>query len=206
MVSLRAALPVLGPGIWPCFGLCAALGLYLAPIPRAHADPLSLRHAGPEQGLVIEAGWPTVSAGWWLDPKLGVAVSWRLPAAAIEAGAGTRRQFALGEGPWNLDVYAAGGVLVPTVDPGVALSATPAAQLGRRGSGIVLDVGLALPLELALLPTRQLRVPVLLEAGTGGDLGPLEIGLRGRFGPVLTFPGETGFTLQGSLWGRFPGE
>ncbi len=183
----------------------ALLGVLLCLAPRtAVADPVTLRHGAPERGLVFQAGWPDVGAAWWLGPRLGVAVEWKLPASAVAASVGTRRRVPLGSGPWAFDAFLAGGVLVPTVNPGLALSATPAVQLGRRGERVELDLGLAMPLELQLISERRLRAPLLLEAGFGGDLGPVALGLRGGFGAVLTEPGALGFLLQWSLWVRVP--
>jgi hypothetical protein len=170
----------------------------------AMADPVTLRHGAPAEGLVVQAGWPDVSAAWWLQPELGVALAWRLPAAAVSASVGTRRRLPLGSGAWSLDGYLAGGLLVPTVDPGLALTATPALQIARRGARGELDLGVAVPLELQVLSERRLRAPVLLELGGGVVLGPAELGLRGGFGPVFTAPGAMGFALQWSLWVRVP--
>ncbi len=170
----------------------------------AAADPITLRQGDPRQSLVLQAGWPQAGVAWWLRPELGLAVAWRLPAAAIEASLGTRRRVALGTGPWALDLFLAGGLLAPMVDPGLAVSATPAIQLGRRGARGELDLGLALPLELQVLSARQLRAPLLLEAGFGVDLGPVAIGARGGLGPVLSAPGALGFAVQWSLWLRAP--
>jgi hypothetical protein len=181
--------------------LCA--GLCCLPRPVA-ADPVTLRHGDPQEGLVLQAGWPQVSAAWWLGPDLGLALAWRLPASAVSASAGTRRRTVLGAGPWALDTFLAGGLLVPMVDPGLALTATPALQLGRRGEHGELDLGLAAPLEIELVPTRRLRAPLLLEAGFGVELGPIEAGLRGGFGPVLLAPGALAFATQWSLWVRAP--
>ena len=181
--------------------VCAALGGLARP---AAADPVALRHGSPDQGLVLQAGWPHVSAAWWQRPGLGFAVGWRLPASAVSAAVGTRRRVALGQGPGALDASLAGGLLVPTVDPGLALTATPALQLGLRGERGELDLGLALPVELQVLTDRRLRVPVLLEAGFSVALRPLELGLRGGLGPVLSAPGATSIALQWSLWARVP--
>lgn len=189
---MRTLLPVL---------LCV---LALGSARPALADPVALRHGAPAEGFVLQAGWPDVSAAWWLQPELGVALAWRLPASAVSASVGTRRRLPLGSGPWALDGYLAAGLLVPTVDPGLALTATPALQLARRGSRGSLDLGVALPLELQLLTERRLRVPVLLELGGGAVLGPIELGLRGGFGPVFTAPGAMGFALQWALWVRVP--
>jgi hypothetical protein len=182
------------------FASLVALGLVWAP--AAAADPLALRHGEPAEGLVLEAGWPHVSAGWWWRPDRGLALSWRLPAASVEVSLGTRWLAVLGKGPWCAQAFLAGGLLVPTVEPGLALSATPAAQLARRGDRIDLELGLAVPAELQLLEERRLRAPLMAEAGFGVDVGGLELGLRGGFGVVTTAPGATGFALQGSLWAR----
>jgi hypothetical protein len=184
--------------------LLAAPLLALLWTPSAAADPLALRHGEPTEGLVMEAGWPHLSAGWWWRPDRGVALSWRLPAASVEASYGTRWRAELGTGPWCAEAFLAGGLLVPTVEPGLALSATPAAQLARRGDRIDLELGLAAPTELQLLEERRLRAPLLAEAGLGVDLGGLELGLRGGFGAVFSAPGATGFALQGSVWARLP--
>ena len=175
-----------------------------SPAPPAAADPLALRHGGPERGLVVEGGWPTVSAGWWVGPGLGLAVDWRLPAGAIGASLGTRTTVSNGPRHGGVDLFGAGGALVPLVDPGLALTATPAVQAGKRGPTTHVTIGLAAPVELLLVPRAQLRLPVLLELRFGGKLGPLWLGLRGGIGPVLTAPGDPGFALQWSLWLRAP--
>ncbi len=117
---------------------------------------------------------------------------------------GTRKAVADGPKHGGVDLFVAGGVLMPLIDPGVALTATPAIQLGKRGPTTHLTIGLAAPLEVLLAPSLQLRAPVLLELRLGGNLGPLWLGLRGGAGPVVTAPGATGFTLQWSLWVRIP--
>jgi hypothetical protein len=171
---------------------------------RASADPTSLRHGVEAQTLVVEGGWPTLSAGYWLGPGFGLAVDWRLPAAAVSGSVGTRKTLAHGPKHGVVDLFFAGGLLVPLVDPGIAVTATPAIQLGKRGPKSRATIGLAAPIEALLSPRPQLRVPVLLELHLGGNLGPFWLGVRGGVGPILSLPGATGFTLQWSLWVRVP--
>lgn len=181
--------------------LLALLASCAAP---AAADPLALRHGIEGKALVIDGGWPNLSVGYWVGPRLGLAVEWRLPAAAISGSVGTRKTVSHGPKHNGVDLFIAGGLLVPTILPGIAVTATPAIQLGKRGPKSHFTFGIAAPLEALLAPRAQLRVPVLLELRLGGKLGPLCVGLRGGAGPVFTAPGTTGFTLQWSLWIRFP--
>jgi len=103
-----------------------------------------------------------------------------------------------------VDLFVAGGVLVPTIDPGLALTATPAIQLGKRSEVGHATFGLAAPIEALLAPTLRLRLPVLLELRFGGNLGPFWLGVRGGAGMVLSAPGAAAFTAQWSVWVRIP--
>lgn len=171
----------------------------------AAAEPLALRHGGEDRALIVEGGWPNLSVGYWLGPKLGLAVDWRLPAAAISVSVGTRETLVHGPRHGGVDVFVSGGMLVPLIDPGLAVTATPAVQFGKRGPTTHVTLGFAAPLEFLMTPRTQLRAPVLLELRAGGNLGPFWIGLRGGVGPIVTYPGATGFTVQWSLWVRVPG-
>jgi hypothetical protein len=170
----------------------------------AAADPLALRHGVDGRAVVVEGGYPSISAGYWVGPALGLALDWRLPAAAVSGSIGTRKTVAQGPRHGGVDLFVAGGLLVPLVDPGVAITASPAIQMGRRGPKGHVTFGVAAPMEALLVPRARLRIPVLLELRVGGNLGPLWLGLRGGVGPVLNFPGATGFTVQWSLWVRVP--
>ena len=180
------------------------VGLGLAAVSGdALADPVALRHAGPAGGLVVDAGWPDVSAAWWLSDRLGVGVAWRLPASAVSGAVGLRRRKALGGSQWAVDLYGAAGVLVPTVDPGLALTATPAVRLGRDAR-LDFGLGLAVPVELPFLGERRLRAPVLAEATVGYDFGPVEAGVRVGAGPVINLPGPPSVAVRSHLWLRLP--
>lgn len=170
----------------------------------AAADPLALRHAVAGKTLVVEGGWPNVSVGYWVGPRLGLAVDWRLPAAAISASVGTAKTVSQGPKYGGVDLFFAGGLLVPLVTPGVAVTATPAIQLGKRGPKSHFTFGIAAPIEALLTPQPQLRAPLLLELRLGGEVGPLWIGLRGGAGPVIMLPGAMGFAMHWSLWIRVP--
>lgn len=170
----------------------------------AAADPMALRHDVEDKALVIEGGWPNLSVGYWVGPKLGLAVAWRLPAAAISASMGTRKTLSQGPKDGGVDLFIAGGLLVPTIIPGIAVTATPAIQMGKRAPKGHFTFGIAAPIEALLAPRAQLRVPVLLELRLGGKLGPLWLGLRGGLGPVLYAPGAPGFVVQWSVWIRIP--
>ena len=69
----------------------AALAWWLAAPSVCSADPLALRHALHTRGAVVDAGYPTLSAGVWITPAFGVAVDVRIPGSAIGVSAGTRR-------------------------------------------------------------------------------------------------------------------
>ena len=187
-----------------CLRMIALLLLMAACAVPAAAEPLALRHGIDAKALVVEGGWPNISVGYWVGPRLGLAVDWRLPAAAISASIGTRKTLSQGPKHNGVDVFVAGGVLVPTILPGVAFTATPAIQMGKRGPKSHFTFGIVAPIEAQLSPRTVLRVPVLLELRLGGDVGPLWIGLRGGAGPVLYAPGTTGFVIQWSVWFRIP--
>ncbi len=181
-----------------------ALSLTLATPRTAAADPLALRHGQPERGVIVEGGWPSVSAGVWLKPRLGLALDWRLPAAAAGLSIGTRRTLADGPRHGGVDLFVAGGVLVPFIEPGVALTATPAIQAGHRGGIAHVTIGLAAPIEARLAPEPQLRLPLLLELRLGFNLGPLWLGLRGGLGAALNTGGAGTILAHWSVWVRVP--
>ncbi len=172
----------------------------------ASADPLALRHGGPAPAVVVDAGWPTASVGAWLGPRTGFAVDLRLPASAVGVAMGTRHTRSDGPKHGGVDVFVAGGVLVPTLEPGVALTATPAIQAGHRGERAHVTVGLAAPIEALLVPRAAIRAPALLELRLGGNLGPLWLGVRGALGAVFASGSPPGFTVGWSLWLRIPAQ
>lgn len=154
----------------------------------ALADPVVLRGPAPEGALGVSIGSPELSAGGWIRPRLGVAVEARTGGTALGASVGTRATLAGRERPWGIDASLAAGWVLPTVDPALALSLTPALHAGWRGERFQAVLGLAAPLAARLAPRPDLRAPVLVEPWLGLRLGDVWLGARAGLG-VVAAPG-----------------
>jgi hypothetical protein len=177
-------------------GLCA---LTLARV--AEADPVALRVPVERQRVLIAAlGVPEMSVGWWFSERFALSAEWRLPASAAGASLGTRWTL-LGEPRgWGVDANLAVGVLIPLIEPGAAVSVTPSI-LGRwRGDHVVVGASVVAPIVARVLPSPDLRLPVLFEVWLGGHIARWRAGVHGAVGstwvPGLSWSG----TFQGTLY------
>jgi hypothetical protein len=164
------------------------------------ADPIALRVPVERRGMVLAAGAPEVSVGWWFTRRFGIAAEWRLPASAVGASVGARWTLvgeALG---WGVDAVVAVGAVVPLIDPGVALSVTPSLVGRWRGERVVVATSVAAPTVARFLPMPDLRLPLLVELWLGGRVGAWWAGVHGGVGstwvPGLAWSGA----FQGTVY------
>lgn len=178
--------------------------ILLLAVASAWADPVALRAVAPEESVVVAAGLPESSVGLWRG-RWGVSADVRWQGSAVGVSAGWRDRFAGNERGWRVDAFAAGSVVVPTIDPGVALGVTPALQGGWRGDRFSIALGAASPAVFRLAPGPAARVPLHLElrvgalrtveavayAGvTAGDAGP--VAFASGLNLVVTLGGSGG--------------
>lgn len=147
-------------GVWSCSS-------------AAWADPMALR--APAGSVVVVVGLPESSVAAALTPHLGVAVEVH-PFSAVGAAVGLRGDLFRGERAFGLELSAAGGLDLPLVDPGLAVSLTPAAELGWAGGSVDATLGLVVPAVVRVAPGADLRLPVLGELWLGGKVGALRLG------------------------------
>lgn len=174
----------------------------------ALADPFALRlptRGAPE--VVVAAGWPHQSGGFWLNDHLGVAAEIRVPLGSFGGSIGTRAVLARGRKGWVLEAFLAGGALHTLAEPGPALTCTGSV----RGSILVrsfdLGVGLAVPAVLRIgkgAHPVQGRLPVQVEIVIGVDVGPTRVGLAYATGLAMTTDGGFSNTMSGSVWLTVP--
>ncbi len=140
----------------------------------AMADPIALR--APAGAVAVVLAVPDSSIGVAVAPHLGVSVDvhgW----SAIGASVGYRADLYRAEGGFGVGFTVAGGPMVPVIDPGLALSATPSMAVGWVNRSLDATVGLTVPAVLRIAPGADLRLPVLGELWLGGSAGPVRLGV-----------------------------
>ncbi len=173
----------------------------------ASADPLILRAPLPPTASVgLAAGAPSLAAGGWFSQQLGAAVELVDGGAAVGVSAGSRTNLLGSDDRWGLDAYLAGGVAIPLIDPGLALTVTPALQGGWRGDRVRATLAIASPTQLRLTGF-QAKLPVVAEPWLLFRAGSVWFGAQGGFG-IAPVPGYSmSYVLQGSavIAGAFNG-
>lgn len=175
------------------------VALSLAPLP-SHADPIALR--GPTWGRVasFSAGTPELSAGAWLTERFGLAVEWRLPVAATGVSAATRWRLVGDVRGWGVDLTLAGGVVVPLLDPAVAVSITPSVAGRWRGQYLQVAAVLVAPTVVRIAPDTLVRLPLLAEAWIATHIASLSVGVQGSVGSVFVPGLSWSNAVQVSAW------
>jgi len=167
---------------------------WLAGMAAARADPVALR--GPVVGPTATAGLHDLSVGTPLPGNLSAAAELATNAASAGGSVGTRWVVGPDDGPRRLQAGVAGGVLVPMVQPGVAMTATGWMHGGWVGEVGSFVAGAAVPLAAG---TGGARLPLLLELQGGLAAGPVHIGARLAAGPVWTPGTDVATFLEPSL-------
>jgi len=161
------------------------LAVLLALTSVASADPLILRGLDTGRGPAVSGGSASVSAGGFITAHLGIAVELRLPADTVGASVGGRWTLVEGKRGWGLDAFAAGGLDIPTLRPGLALTTT-LALFGRvRRNRYQVALGAVSPSAVRLTGIPEARFPLLLEFWLGIRAGPVWLALQANAGAVL---------------------
>lgn len=180
----------------------ATLLLLCALTSPVRADPLALRAPFPTsreaRGVVAVVGWPDASLAWMPRPGLGVALEYRLPSDAAGVAVAWRRVLAEG-GRLSLAVVAGGGVKLPLIRAGLALTGQLALVGALRAGRFTGALSLASPCALRVVPDVETRLPLLLELWLTVRAGPLSIGLQGGAGATFSVGNAAQLALQGSL-------
>lgn len=136
-----------------------------------------------------------MSAGYWIDPHLGVSVDVTVPGA-VGVSVGTR--YAIGEAV-GLDLGIAGGPLLLLNGPSVGLTVAPYIHFALRGKGR-LNLGLALPGEVGFTPQgAQWAAPLLIDGAVGWTFGTVGVGLWGNVGTTVSVA-QWALAANGGLW------
>jgi hypothetical protein len=146
--------------------------MILAFIGLALADPIALR--APSGAVAVVLGVPDSSVAVSVAPHVGVSIDARA-LDAVGASVGYRSDLFRRDTGFGLEVSIAGGPMVPLLDPGLALSATPALALGWAHHSLDATIGVAIP-AVARFTGFDLRIPVLGELWLGGRIGPVRVG------------------------------
>ncbi len=158
----------------------------------ALADPVAMR---------APAAWPGATVGLH-DASVAVPLGEGRPwvalgsaanAASMDASVGQRWA---GEGVRRVQGGLAGGVLVPLVEPGFALTGTAWLQAGWVGERASFVAGAAAPVAVG---TGGSRMPLLFELQGGVRVGPVVLGGRLAAGPVATPGTDVSTYLEPSL-------
>ena len=166
----------------------------IALIAIAFADPVILR--APVHAAGLTAGLHDVSAGATWGDVASVAVEASTSGASAGASVGGRWFYGRPGGDARLQGGLSGGLLVPLVEPGVAVSATAWAHGGWIGDRGHFVAGAAAPLAVG---TAGLRLPLLLELQGGLRAGRVLVGARLSAGPVLTPGTDVSVWLEPAL-------
>lgn len=169
----------------------------------AWADPVALR--GPTPAWAGTVGAHELSLGAPVGP-VEVALEAGASGAAFGASVGRRAVLVGRERTWRLTAGIAGGLSVPALSPGLAVTATPwiaAGALGGRGTFRVLA---ASPAALQVIGGVEARVPALVELETGVRIGaggePRGLWVVGRLGlgPVFAPGTDVSTFLEPALY------
>lgn len=160
---------------------------------RASCDPIALRAPFEGRTAVAAGGAPECSVAFWLDRRFGVAVEWRLPASAVGADIGTRWTLLGDTLGWGVDLNASVGLTVPLIVPGVGVNITPSVVGRWRDEHFLVATSVAIPSIAQVLPSPDLRLPVMFELWLGGHYGRFRGALHGGVGstwmPGLSWSG-----------------
>jgi hypothetical protein len=150
-------------------------------IATAHADPVALR--APVASPALTAGSHDISVGGPLSNNRWVAAELGTDLGTLGASAGTRWALGPDDRPRVLQGGLAAGLLLPTVEPGLALTGTPWIHGGWVGRAGALVAGAAMPLAVG---TGGVRLPLLFELQGGVRVGPIYVQGRVSAGPVYS--------------------
>lgn len=160
----------------------------------ALADPVALRT--PEDGPAATLGRHDVSLAVPLGEGPWVAAELASNAASIGASVGHRVVLSA-SGTRRLQGGVAGGLSVPLVQPGLAITGTAWLHGGWLGERASFLAGAAVPLALG---TGGVRLPVLLELQGGVRIGRVSVGGRLAAGPVYTPGTDVSTFLEPALF------
>jgi hypothetical protein len=160
----------------------------------AWADPVAMRApygtAGATVGLHDASAAVPLGDGPWLAAELATN------GASAGASAGSRWVLGPEDRVRRLQAGLAGGLLVPLVEPGIALTGTAwlhGGWVGERGAFLA---GAAVPVAVG---TGGSRMPLIFELLGGVGVGPVVIGGRLAAGPVVSPGVDTMVYLEPSL-------
>jgi len=178
-----------------------AVALALAAPAAAHADPLTLRlPAPPSRGATVALGAPSLSAGGWLTPHLGVAVAWRLPAVSMEAALAWRAVLLGGARGFGVDGVADGGLVVPALTLGAALEVGGSVRGRWRGDWLDLGLGISGAVAAGWAGGFGVRAPLRLEPSVALTFGRLSVGLVGGAGLTFVAGLHPAWALEGAVF------
>jgi|GEM_PF-2459434 len=180
------------------------------------AEPIALRAPGFSRQVNFVGGWPMLSFGARWTERLRIGAHLRLlsgvdTATVSSAGVSVGTHWLLGSKPkgWSYPLHLSGGLLFPTLEPGMSLSGTASVQALYRGTRVSVAFGLALPMAVQFLPSIEARLPVLLEFWLLFRAGPTWLGLHLNGGvsfvpdqfltPAYQVSIVIGFSLEGVL-------
>lgn len=161
----------------------------------AWAEPAAIR--APVGAATLAASWGDgASLVLWHD-DLGLALD--ASGAAVGAALGWRHLHA---NPVGFDLFGHGGVAVPFIEPGLALTLGASARFGYRNAHFDGGIGLAIPAALGLWGGGSglaLRVPLSVEPAIGVRVGPLWFALSGSMGPLYVTGSIPGIMFGGKF-------
>ena len=171
-----------------------------APV-AARANPLTLRlPAPPARGVTLALGAPSLSAGGWLTPHLGLAVAWRLPAASVEAAVAWRQVLLGGARGFGVDAVADGGLVVPELTLGVALEVGGSVRGRWRGAWLDVGLGISGAVAAGWAGGFGLRAPLRLEPSVALSFGRLSLGVAGGAGLTFVAGLHPSWALEGAVF------
>jgi hypothetical protein len=165
---------------------------------NALAEPAAIRAPVGGARLTAEVGGGGSLAAWRAD-GLGLAADVSSGGAAVGLSVGWRHLHPDGVG---LDLFFCGGILVPLVEPGVAISGGASARVGYRRGHFDGGLGLTVPVALGVAGGGSgvaFRVPLLVEPAVGVRLGPVWLGGTGSMGPLWVTGSLPGIEVGGRI-------
>ncbi len=159
----------------------------------AWADPVALR--APHDAAGATLGRHDASAGAELG-STWLAAEAATNGASVGASLGQRWVLGRDDRVRRVQAGCSGGLLVPLVEPGIALTGTGWLHAGWVGDRGAFVAGAAVPVAVG---TGGSRLPLLFELQGGVRAGPVWLGARLAAGPVFTPGTDLSTFLEPSL-------
>lgn len=155
----------------------------IALIAAAWADPVILRQ--PPGTLAASAGPADIAVGGWVG-RTGVALDLH-SGVTLGLSIGTTQDLSRSDKGFGARVTIAGGLALPTLDPGLVVQVVPGILAGWQKPRGHFEVGLVAPAAVRAGPGADARLPLLAEAQGSHWFGMVRVGAHAGVGNAYSY-------------------